>query len=101
MQTISVPSPQKKEIDINNVKVGSTLRHKAVGLGTVKALNGGRMIVIFDGIDKLFQFPGAILRDSCLAIKTIATLGLSPTENAKSREVAKHRFLYNILFSLC
>ena len=59
-QTITTPPPKKKEIDTSNIKVGSVLRHKAFGQGTVKELNGGRIIVTFDGIDKLFQFPGAV-----------------------------------------
>lgn len=59
-QTTTTPTPQKKEIDTSNIKVGSVLRHKAFGLGTVKELKGGRIIVTFDGIDKLFQFPGAV-----------------------------------------
>ncbi len=59
-QTITILPPQKKESDTSNIKVGSVLRHKAFGLGTVKELKGGRIIVIFDGIDKLFQFPGAV-----------------------------------------
>ena len=59
-QTITTPPPKKKEIDTSNIKVGSVLQHKAFGQGTVKELNGGRIIVTFDGIDKLFQFPGAV-----------------------------------------
>lgn len=59
-QTIAASPPQKKGVDTNNIKVGSALRHKVFGLGTVKELNGGRMIVTFDGADKLFQFPGAV-----------------------------------------
>ena len=54
------PTPQKKQIDTSVIKVGSVLRHKAFGMGTVKALNEGRIIVTFDGIDKRFQFPGAV-----------------------------------------
>lgn len=59
-QTITTPPPQKKEIDTSNIKVGFVLRHKAFGLGTVKELKGGRIIVTFDGVEKLFQFPGAV-----------------------------------------
>ena len=59
-QTITMPPPKKQEMDISSIKVGSVLRHKAFGLGTVKELNGGRIIVTFDGLDKLFQFPGAV-----------------------------------------
>ena len=56
----TAPAPQAKQIDTSSIKVGSVLRHKAFGLGTVKEINGGRAIVTFDGIDKLFPFPGAV-----------------------------------------
>ena len=59
-QTITIPPPQKKEIDTSNIRVGSVLRHKVFWLGTVKELKGGRIIVTFDGVEKLFQFPGAV-----------------------------------------
>ena len=59
-QTITTPPPKKKEIDTSNIKVGSVLQHKAFGQGTVKELKGGRIIVTFDGVEKLFQFPGAV-----------------------------------------
>ncbi len=62
MQLAAAPTPQKKQIDTSSIKVGSILRHKAFGLGKVKELDGGRMIVTFDGNDKRFQFPGAILQ---------------------------------------
>lgn len=58
--TRTAPTPQKKQIDASSIKIGSVLRHKAFGLGTVKELDGGRIIVTFDGNDKRFQFPGAI-----------------------------------------
>ncbi len=60
MQPVAAPMPQKKQIDTSSIKVGSVLRHKAFGLGTVKELDGGRIIVTFDGNDKRFQFPGAV-----------------------------------------
>ncbi len=59
---VTAPMPQAKQIDTSNIKVGSVLRHKAFGLGTVKAIKGGYMVVTFNGIDKQFQFPGAILQ---------------------------------------
>ena len=59
-QLAAAPALQKKQIDTSSIQVGSVLRHKAFGLGTVKELDGGRMIVTFDGNDKRFQFPGAV-----------------------------------------
>ena len=59
-QPAAAPAPQKKKIDTSSIQVGSVLRHKAFGLGTVRELDGGRMIVTFDGNDKRFQFPGAV-----------------------------------------
>jgi len=59
---VTAPMPQKKQIDTSSIKAGSVLRHKAFGLGTVKEINGGIMIVTFSDSDKRFQFPGAILQ---------------------------------------
>ena len=33
--------------------------HKAFGHGQVKGIDGGIIVVTFNGIDKMFQFPGA------------------------------------------
>ena len=60
VQPAITPKPQAKQIDTSGIKVGSVLRHKAFGLGTVKEINGGRAIVTFEGVDKLFPFPGAV-----------------------------------------
>ena len=62
VQPAIAPKPQAKQIDTSDIKVGSVLRHKAFGLGAVKEIHGGIIIVTFDGIDKRFQFPGAILQ---------------------------------------
>ena len=42
--------------------VGSQLRHKAFGMGTVKEIQGGLIVVVFGGTEKKFQFPGALLQ---------------------------------------
>jgi hypothetical protein len=49
-----------KQIDTSGVQIGSTLRHKAFGMGTVKEISGGMVVVLFDIGEKKFQFPGAI-----------------------------------------
>lgn len=54
--------PAQKQIDTSGVKTSTTLRHKAFGLGIVKEISNGIVIVTFDGSDKKFQFPGAILQ---------------------------------------
>ena len=59
-QSTAALTPREKQIDTSSIKIGSALRHKAFGLGTVKTINGGRIIVTFDGVDKVFQFPGAV-----------------------------------------
>ena len=35
------------------------MKHKAFGLGKVKGIDDGMIIVVFNGIVKKFQFPGA------------------------------------------
>lgn len=59
-QPVTAPAPRERNIDTSSIKVGSALQHKAFGLGTVRAIGGGRIIVTFDDVDKLFQFPGAV-----------------------------------------
>lgn len=54
--------PTKREIDTSGVKVGSILRHKAFGVGIVKEIKSGIILVSFESGDKKFQFPGAILQ---------------------------------------
>jgi hypothetical protein len=53
-------APKKNEIDTNSVRVGSSLRHKAFGMGTVKEIQKGIITVTFEIGEKKFQFPGAI-----------------------------------------
>ena len=55
------PSPQK-QVDLSRVVVGGQLRHKAFGMGTVKEIQGGLIVVVFGGTEKKFQFPGALLQ---------------------------------------
>ena len=47
------------QIDTSKVKAGTIVTHKAFGTGQVKGIDGGIIVVVFDGVDKIFQFPGA------------------------------------------
>ncbi len=69
VQPFAAPEPQKEQIDVNNVKVGSVLRHKAFGIGEVTAMEGKYILVTFQGTEKRFLFPGAILQ-GFLSIET-------------------------------
>ena len=64
--TPPVPKPaapaSQKQLDLSRVVVGCQLRHKAFGMGTVKEIQGGLMIVRFGETEKKFQFPGALLQ---------------------------------------
>lgn len=64
--TPPVPKPaapaSQKQVDLSRVVVGCQLRHKAFGMGTVKEIQGGLMIVRFGETEKKFQFPGALLQ---------------------------------------
>lgn len=57
----ATPTVQKPVIKINilKVQVGTTVTHKAFGTGQVERIDGGLIYVIFDGMEKKFQFPGA------------------------------------------
>lgn len=55
------PAPQA-QVDLSHVMVGGQLRHKAFGMGTVKEIRGGLIIVLFGETEKKFQFPGALLQ---------------------------------------
>ena len=55
------PAPQK-QVDLARVVVGCQLRHKAFGVGKVKEIQGGLIVVVFEGMEKKFQFPGALLQ---------------------------------------
>lgn len=64
--TPPVPKPAEPaphaQVDLSRVVVGGQLRHKAFGMGTVKEIRGGLIIVLFGGTEKKFQFPGALLQ---------------------------------------
>lgn len=64
--TPPVPKPAEPaphaQVDLSRVLVGGQLRHKAFGMGTVKEIRGGLIIVLFGGTEKKFQFPGALLQ---------------------------------------
>lgn len=50
---------QPKHIDVSKIRAGTIVTHKAFGVGQVKGIDGGIIVVIFDGAKKRFQFPGA------------------------------------------
>ena len=55
-------APQSKEVqlvDVSGVEAGTAVLHKAFGEGTVSKIDGGVIYVVFDGVEKKFQFPGA------------------------------------------
>lgn len=58
----SISDTVKPEIDLSSIVIGSKLKHKAFGIGTVKKFDKGLIIVTFGKNDKMFQFPGAILQ---------------------------------------
>ena len=64
--TLPVPKPVEpaphKQVDLSRAVVGSQLRHKAFGMGTVKEIQGGLIVVLFGETEKKFQFPGALLQ---------------------------------------
>lgn len=47
------------KIDTSKVHAGTIVKHKAFGTGEVKGIDGGILVVVFNGVDKKFQFPGA------------------------------------------
>ncbi|MEG2433854.1 MAG: hypothetical protein RSB25_19675, partial [Acinetobacter sp.] len=55
-----VTQPAVPKVDANFVQVGVKLVHKTFGEGTVRSIKDGRLIVIFKGGEKMFQFPQAI-----------------------------------------
>ena len=48
----------KPKVDVSNVKAGTLVKHKAFGVGQVKGIDGGIIVVTFKGVEKRFQFPG-------------------------------------------
>ena len=55
------PEPPKKKpsinIDLSKIRAGVLVRHKAFGVGQVKGIDGGIIVVAFKGADKKFQYP--------------------------------------------
>ena len=49
----------KATVDISKIHAGTIVTHKAFGPGQVKGIDGGLIVVNFNGTDKKFQFPGA------------------------------------------
>lgn len=52
----------KKEVikvDTSKIKAGAVVTHKAFGAGQVKGVDGALIVVVFKGVEKKFQFPGA------------------------------------------
>ena len=47
------------KVDTSKIHAGTIVEHKAFGTGQVKGIDGSIIVVVFDGIDKKFQFPGA------------------------------------------
>lgn len=52
--------PAMPKVDTSFVQVGAKLIHKAFGEGTVRSIKDGRLVVVFKGGEKMFQFPSAI-----------------------------------------
>ena len=46
-------------VDTSKIHAGTIVSHKAFGTGQVKSIDRGLIVVVFGGIDKKFQFPGA------------------------------------------
>ena len=46
-------------VDTSKVHAGTIVSHKAFGTGQVKGIDGGLIVVVFGGVYKKFQFPGA------------------------------------------
>lgn len=61
-KSVSISDTIKPKIDLSSIVIGSKLKHKAFGIGTVKNFDKGLVIVTFGKNDKMFQFPGAILQ---------------------------------------
>lgn len=49
----------KATVDTSKIHAGTIVTHKAFGPGQVKGIDGGLIVVTFNGTDKKFQFPGA------------------------------------------
>ncbi len=61
-QPAAVPAVTKKPqitVDTSKIHAGTIVKHRALGKGEVKGIDGSVMVVTFNGNDKRFQFPGA------------------------------------------
>ncbi len=60
-KSFSAPYAKKAtiKVDTSKVRASTIVTHKAFGTGQVKGIDGGIIVVMFDGVDKRFQFPGA------------------------------------------
>lgn len=47
------------KVDTSKIHAGTIVMHKAFGTGQVRGVDGGLIVVAFNGVDKKFQFPGA------------------------------------------
>ncbi len=56
---IPLPRPQKPTIDLSNVRVGESVKHKAFGDGIVIELTADRIFIMFGKVEKVFLFPTA------------------------------------------
>ena len=56
--TTSVKKPLI-DVDTSKIQTDTIVTHKAFGSGRVKGINGSVIVVSFDGVEKIFQFPGA------------------------------------------
>lgn len=56
------PVKNAPKIDLSSVKIGSMLTHKAFGAGAIKAIDDKYITVDFDGTEKRFMFPSAIMQ---------------------------------------
>jgi hypothetical protein len=54
-----IPKKPTVLIDTSKIHTGTIVTHKAFGTGQVKGIDGGLIVVVFNGMDKKFQFPGA------------------------------------------
>ena len=60
--TVAIKEKNQVKVDISNICVGTTVSHKAFGLGIIKKIDRNFIIISFSGIDKKFQFPGAFFQ---------------------------------------
>ena len=57
--TANLHKPEPLPVDTSGITPGATVMHKAFGSGTVVNIEGNRILINFNGIEKKFPFPGA------------------------------------------